>query len=335
MPLRLLQVRLPREADLTALVAEHRVLSVLQDLRSGRQVVQIAVEAAEAEALGDRLEAEHAGNPDLEVVVLAIEALWPRPSAENDEREEGEDGQRHRDRLSRDELYADVTEGLAVTPTYVALALLAAVVATLGLLRDDVAVIIGAMVIAPLLRPAVAQALAVTLGDHALGRRAFVTGAVGLALSLAPALLAGWLFPVDPTSDAIAARSSLDLGALGLALAAGAAGTLAFTRGLAGAVIGVMVAVAILPPLATFGLLLAGGFGAAAVGALLLTAGNLLCINLAGVATFLLQGVRPRGWSEARRARRTTLVAMSLWLLLLAAVVAIVLFAGLEPPTKR
>jgi uncharacterized membrane protein len=109
-----------------------------------------------------------------------------------------------------------------------------------------------------------------------------------------------------------------------LALAAGAAGTLAFTQGLSGAVIGVMVAVALVPPLVVSGMLLGDGHFSSAGGALLLTLANVICINLAGVATFLAQGVRPRSWWEAERARRATLRAILLWLVLLASLSLIV-----------
>jgi len=59
------------------------------------------------------------------------------------------------------------------------------------------------------------------------------------------------------------------------------------------ALIGVMVAVALLPPLVTFGLLLGVGHMASATGALSLFLINLICVNLAGVTTFLVQSIRP------------------------------------------
>jgi uncharacterized membrane protein len=58
-------------------------------------------------------------------------------------------------------------------------------------------------------------------------------------------------------------------------------------------VIGVMVAVALLPPLVAFGLLMGNGQPALATGALSLFLMNLICVNLAGVGTFLVQGIRP------------------------------------------
>ncbi len=84
-----------------------------------------------------------------------------------------------------------------------------------------------------------------------------------------------------------------------------------------------MVAVALMPPLVVFGMLLADGFFSQAVGALLLLSANVVCINLAGVATFLAQGVRPRTWWEEQRAQHATRLAIGIWFVLLLALGAI------------
>lgn len=109
-----------------------------------------------------------------------------------------------------------------------------------------------------------------------------------------------------------------------LALAAGSAGALAFTTGMSSALIGVMVAVALLPPLVTVGLLFGSGEGKMASGALLLFLTNMICLNLAGIATFLLQGVRPLSWWEAAVARKATYRAIVFWGLLLTALIIVV-----------
>jgi uncharacterized hydrophobic protein (TIGR00341 family) len=175
------------------------------------------------------------------------------------------------------------------------------------------------MVIAPLLGPNVAMSLATTLGDLKLLRRALLTNVLGIALTAVISGGIGFLLPIDPTVPTISVRSRLGLGDIVLALAAGSAGTFAFTRGLAGAVIGVMVAVALVPPLVTFGMLLGSDLFSPAFGALLLVLANVICINLAGVGTFLAQGVRPRTWWEEERARKAARTAMAFWCILLMA----------------
>lgn len=110
-----------------------------------------------------------------------------------------------------------------------------------------------------------------------------------------------------------------------LALASGSAGVLSITTGASAALIGVMVAVALLPPLVTFGLLVGAGYLGLAVHAMLLFVTNVICVNLAGVATLLAQNVRPRTWWEADRARKATKIAVTFWIFLLLMLVAVVL----------
>lgn len=221
-------------------------------------------------------------------------------------------------RISREELYEDVSQASKVTPVYLAMVALSSVVAAVGLLRGDVPIIIGAMVIAPLLGPNVALSLASTLGDGDLARRSMRAIASGVAMAAAVSLLVGVVFTVDPSTPELAARTRAGLGDIVIALAAGSAGSLAFTSGVPAIVVGVMVAVALLPPLVVAGLLVGAGQMEGAVGALMLLVINVTCINLASVATFLVQRVRPRTWWEADRAKRSTRIAVATWILTLA-----------------
>ena len=235
-------------------------------------------------------------------------------------------------RVSREELYNNVTESLGRPRIYAVMTVLSVVVAAVGLLRDDLAVIIAAMVIAPLLGPNVALALATTMADAELAASALRRNALGFSLALALSVLIGSLVAVDLDVPAIASRTQVGLSDLALALAAGVAGTLAFTSSASSALIGVMVAVALVPPLVVFGMLLGSGQVAAAMGAGLLVAANLVCVNLAGVVTFLAQGVRPSRWWDAARAGRTARLALLLWLVLLLALSALLIFSRYVEP---
>ena len=138
-------------------------------------------------------------------------------------------------------------------------------------------------------------------------------------------MIIGVLVHVNPASPEVASRNAVGLGDIAVALASGSAGALAFTTGVSATLIGVMVAVALLPPLVTFGLLLGGGQPVLAMGALSLFLMNLICVNLAGVMTFLAQGIRPAIWWEKDRAAKATRVAIGLWAALLAALVGMIL----------
>ncbi len=195
--------------------------------------------------------------------------------------------------------------------------------AAIGILRDDFIVIIGAMVIAPLLGPNAGLALATTLGDLDLAKRAFRANAIGILLAVCVGLFFGLAFSggVDPTAPQFAARTQVSLADLLLAIAAGGAGAIAFTVALPAVLVGVMVAVALLPPSITLGMLLGSGYWEHALGNLLLLQAFLAGINLAAVVTLLIQGVHPRTWWESERAKRATRIALLFWVIVLAILV--------------
>lgn len=102
---------------------------------------------------------------------------------------------------------------------------LSSLVAAIGILRDNVAIIIGAMVIAPLLGPNVALSLATTLGDQKLGRTALKTTVVGILAALAVSVCLGIFIPLDATIYEVVSRTDVGFGDIALALASGTAGT--------------------------------------------------------------------------------------------------------------
>jgi uncharacterized hydrophobic protein (TIGR00341 family) len=317
-------------ADFADLLEGLQIHATWTDQRAcDTSVTQLIVPAEECEAILDKFEQRFGKTPGFQVALMPVEAVVPRPKEEPPKRsDEPADKPKPElsTRISREELIAEISEGIPITRVYVALSVLSAVVAAIGLLRNDIAIVIGAMVIAPLLTPNVAFALATTLGDTNLARKAIQTLATGFFLSLAVAVAIGLLFEVDAFIPAIAARTNIAVSDVALAIAAGAAGTFAFTTGLPGTLIGVMVAVALLPPLVTFGMLFGAGRFALALNAFLLVATNVICINLAGVVTFLFQGVRPRTWWEAKKARRRAIKASIFWTLMLLVLIAILVY---------
>jgi uncharacterized hydrophobic protein (TIGR00341 family) len=162
------------------------------------------------------------------------------------------------------------------------------------------------------------MALAATLGDSALAKRSLKTNLTGIAVAVTIAIALGWFAVVDVTNPEIASRIQVSYADLVLALASGAAGALSFTSGVPGSLIGVMVAVALLPPLMVFGLLVGDGQFQTSLKALLLLMTNVVCVNISGVAMFLYQGVRPNSWWEAKKAKKQTRIAIAVWMVLLA-----------------
>lgn len=302
-------------------------------LGGGEVLMRILVEAEKSQTVLDLLDKKYTHTETSRIVVLPVEAILPPPApleeaAPKEPPEQQEDTQSSPERISREELYEDITDAARCSRVYMAMVVLSSIVAAVGLHHDSLAIIIGAMVIAPLLGPNVALALATTLGDMVLARRAVLTGFVGIMTAVILATAIGIVVTVDPTLTEISTRTRVRAGDVVLALAAGSAGALAFTTGVSVTLIGVMVAVALLPPLITFGLVLGGGYLGPAWGALLLFLLNLICVNLAGVITFLIQGIRPATWWEADRAKQACRMAICLWALLLAAMMAVIIFSG-------
>lgn len=287
----------------------------------GRVLLQALIAVERAEALTDRLTARLASDPGFSLLLLPVEAALP--AVEETPPPEA-DVAKSSPRVSREELYEDVAAQTQLTPIFAAAVALSTVVAVVGLLRGDLAILIGAMVIAPLLGPNVALALAAVLGDSTLAARALRANGVGFAIAFGMACVAGLLFQPDPDLPQLALRASVHPADLLVACASGTAGVLAFTTGLPSAVIGVMVAVALLPPTVAAGLLLGAGHAPEAGRALLLLLVNVACVNAAGVATFAARKIRPRTWWEGERARKASRRALIAWSAALAVIGAVV-----------
>ena len=189
-------------------------------------------------------------------------------------------------------LYEDVERNARLDNNYVVLVILSTVVAAIGLIEDNVAVVIGAMVIAPLLGPNLALSLGTALGEFVLIRKAVKTLAAGVLLAVFLSVVIGLLYPAKLVSDELLARTFAEVDSIALALASGAAAALSLTMGLSSVLVGVMVAVALLPPAATLGLMLGQGNYGLAAGASLLLAANVASVNLASILVFFIKGIR-------------------------------------------
>lgn len=297
-----------------------------ESVPDGREKFSCVVRPRHLEALLADLHRTFAETPGFSAVVQRIDALLPAlqtsveaPPLEPAERRAPTKLERFlsRDRMSTDEIYDDVVDAVAISPTYLLTVFLSAMIAALGMRSGQTAVVIGAMVIAPLLSPTLALALSATVGDWRLGLRALRTLGAGGALVLASTVLLGFVVEIDPDVPELYNRTIVHLADIALALASGAAGVLAFNRGASASLVGVMIAVALVPPLSAAGLYLGAGDFELSVRALFLFANNLVCINIAGIVTFLLQGLPPKRW-------RITAAILAVWLVVLALFAAMI-----------
>jgi len=285
-----------------------------------------------AQQLVDRLQDICAGSADnWRILVLPVEATAPK--TEDESETEAEEGKRREKIALREEIYGDVAEGAKLSTDFFILTFASTIVAALGLNANNVAAVIGAMVIAPLLGPILAITFAVALGDFKLLRRAGRNALGGLALGMLTSVVIGLTVGINLESEELVSRTVVGLDSLVLALAAGGAAALSIVTGVSAALVGVMVAVALLPPAAAAGLFLGAGEWGLSLRALLLLAVNVSCIMLAAQGIYFYKGVRPRTWFEkkkASRASRINLIALFFLIALLAAII-IVAPAGTIP----
>ncbi len=171
---------------------------------------------------------------------------------------------------------------------------LSVIVAVMGLSANSAAVVIGAMLLAPLMQPVLATAacIAMALFRKSLRSFAVVVSATFWAILLSYVLAA--LFVNGELPNEVTSRTAPDIRDLVVALAAGTAGAYATVRKDASASLpGVAVAVALVPPLAAVGISLEAGNATFAWGAMLLYTTNLFAIVLAGVVVFVVTGFVP------------------------------------------
>ncbi len=198
-----------------------------------------------------------------------------------------------------DDLFIDEDARAPYLWRFFVLLLLSTLIAALGLVADSVAVIIGAMLLAPLMTPILAVAAALVIADV----KALVVSAgilvSGILLAVLVAAAATWVGLGDLTvasalPSEIVGRTAPSLLDLGVAIAAGlAAGYVLTHRRVLSSLPGVAIAVALVPPLATIGITLELGQSDAARGALLLFVTNLVAIVLSAIVMMRWAGFAP------------------------------------------
>ena len=322
MALRLAHIYLPKDSSgfLDDLKEKFNIIEHYEIEEKNMKEIKLLLDAEMTEPVLDFIENHYGLQEGFRVIVTPVEAVIPRLEVEEKPEidEENQKSEAEAKRIYREELYEDIKSVSSGGRTFILMLILSAFVAAIGLLRANVAIIIGAMVIAPLLGPNMGMALAAALGDSALAKRSLKTNFAGIAIAVTIAIALGWFATVDVTNPEIASRLQVSYADFVLALASGAAGALSFTSGVSGSLIGVMVAVALLPPLMVFGLLVGDGQFQTSLNALLLLMTNVVCVNISGVAMFLYQGVRPHSWWEAKKAKKQTRIAIAVWMVLLA-----------------
>ena len=181
-------------------------------------------------------------------------------------------------------LYRSHMHDAALDEVFIVLSVGASLIATLGLLANSAAVVIGAMVVAPWIMPLRAAAFAILLGEVQLLGRSLRTLMVGVVSTTLLSLVLGSLADLPRFGTEVLTRTTPNLLDLGIALVAGGLATYAKLRSDAvSALAGTAIAVALVPPVCVMGLLLSQQQWTDAAGAGLLFATNLLGILTGGL----------------------------------------------------
>ncbi|MBP1986316.1 TIGR00341 family protein [Halolamina salifodinae] len=316
--MRLVQVMIPagkRDAVLSVL-DENGIDYALSDETSGRRytgVVSFPLPTNAVEPILDQLREETGIDREAYTVVLDAETvISERYEQLAEEWTSGEEG----DRIARDELTARAADLAPDWVPFLMMTAISAVVATAGLLLDSPAVVVGSMVIAPLIGPAMATSVGSVVDDHEMFVRGIKLQTMGALLAVMSAaafaglLRYGNIIPLG-TNEVLAVgevreRLSPGVPSLVVALAAGIAGALSLSSGVSSALVGVMIAAALVPPTAVVGIGIAWGRPGAVLGSAVLVAVNFLSINLVALVVFWYQGYQPEEWFKADEARKET-----------------------------
>jgi len=308
---------------------------VVTDETSGRKYTAVAtfpLPTAAVEPVLDRLREAGIDERTYTVIVAAETVISRRFEALEAEYED--DAERASDRISREELQAKADDLASGLGTYVLMTVISAVIATAGLLLDSPATVVGSMVIAPLIGPAMSAAIGTVVDDEEMFRRGARMQVIGVVVAVASATLFAFALRtlafvppgIDPLELAeVSERLAPNVLVLVVAIGAGIAGIVSLMTGVSATLVGVMIAVALIPPAAAVGIGIAFRIPRLVLGAGVIVAVNVLSINLSALVMLWYEGYRPQRWFREDEARAALLKRVAV---LVAAIAVLSVFLG-------
>ncbi len=312
--MRQLQVSIPtkfREEAQDILEDYSSDVSSSEGEKNDKKVVEFTVtaESNQIDELTEKLkDIEDLESGELSIRVLEQETLI----------EKGQETRGSTSMLSQEEIYSKAQEFSRFDVAQWGLICLSSAIAAYGLALDNLIVVIGAMMLAPMLSPFVSGALSIVVGDRTLMLESLRSGLEGVVLAIVVSFLSVLFFPVNITHalDLVVSPGILPIL---LSLLVGIAAALTFVTGLRDQVAGVAVAIALVPPLASVGIGLRMRDLVFASQAASVAFINILSIIVAGFVTFKIIGLKPSTYykqKEAEQIRYLLPIAVSILLLL-------------------
>ena len=301
-------------------------------------LVSFPIPATRVEAIQERIEGVETGGETYTIVYDPEAVVSSRFGTANTAVDD--DGALSPDRISRRELHSKAAELLPDDLIYTLLTGVSAVVMTAGVLLEALSVLIGAMVIAPMLGPALSTAAATVVDDRTLFSRSLNYQIRGGLIALVGSTAFAWLAKTHGglagtvDIDSVLSISQYTAPAYLLAtiaVGAGIAGAVSLSTSSSTQLVGVMVAAAIMPAFATAGVALAWLQPVVALGSLGVAVMNVAILNAVAVLTFWYVGYKPMDLDERARARGV-LIRRGVALVVVSVVLGLFL-SRLEPGT--
>jgi len=153
-------VQAENAGTISQIAEKHKILDLRLGIagEDGKQAIRMLVTDDKVQLVLDDLQVIHGAQPSALVVVLPVEISLPEPSDEERKEEDSATA-------ARESLYEKIEKNAQLNLNFIILILLSTCVGAIGLIENNVTIVIGAMVIAPLLGPNLAFGLGAALGD--------------------------------------------------------------------------------------------------------------------------------------------------------------------------
>jgi uncharacterized hydrophobic protein (TIGR00341 family) len=314
---RLVHVSVPagKRDAVTRTLEDEGVDYVVNEESSNREFTAVVTFPLPTKAVEPVLDAlQEAGLPE-DAFTVVIDAQTVVSRRFDRLQEQYEHGDQSEDRIARQELRAKANELAPETTNYAVLTIISVVIATAGLLLDSPATVVGSMVIAPLIGPAMSTSVGSIIDDREMFLRGLRLQVLGFVLAVTTATLFALavrhlgMVPSGLnvlTFNEVAERVAPDFMSLVIALGAGVAGAMSLRSGVSASLVGVMIAVALVPPVGVIGIGIAWNLPWVVLGATVLVLVNALSINLAALVVFWYSGYRPENWFRGDEPPTTT-----------------------------
>jgi uncharacterized hydrophobic protein (TIGR00341 family) len=192
--------------------------------------------------------------------------------------------------ISEEEIEADIKRGAALNWIFVSFVSLSAIIIALGLLGNNIIVVIGGMLIAPILYPIIGTSYYLMRGNFRKTAKTLYSEAFGVLLAIFWGMIIAEIVNSPSLNPLLIGRATITLFDVGIAIFAGAAGALSVATRNLGEFSGVAITVALIPPAVAIGI----GIGISNMillsGAIGLTLINLVGVHLASILTFSILG---------------------------------------------